>query len=231
MARHPHLAAARPVGTVRVDGHVHTMWSGDSTTTPDELAAAVAESAIDVICITDHGTIDGAVHLSESGLLGCRVVIGQEVATAAGEIIGLFLTERIPPGLTPQQVAEAIRAQGGIVYVPHPFDGLRRALDGDAMRALAEQGLVDVVEVVNAKTAGDVASAQASAFVATFALAAGAGSDSHVPNAVGAAYLEMADFDDPRSFLAAARAGSVVGHHYDPPRPWRPRVVPSLRNL
>lgn len=216
---------------MRVDLHVHTMWSGDSTTTPDELAEAVEQSGIDVVCITDHGTIDGAVRLAGSGQLGCRVVVGQEVATASGEIIGLFLTRRIAPGLVPRAVAEAIRDQGGLVYVPHPFDDLRRALAETVMAELAGEGLIDAVEVLNAKTSQGTASSRASAFAAAHGLVAGAGSDAHVPAALGAAFLEMPAFDGADSFLAVARAGVVVGHHYDAARPWRPRIVPSTRNL
>jgi predicted metal-dependent phosphoesterase TrpH len=216
---------------VRVDLHVHTMWSGDSTTTPEELAESVQQSGVDVLCITDHGTIDGAVRLAQTGELGCRVVVGQEVGTAEGEIIGLFLTERVPPGLPPRAVARAIRDQGGLVYVPHPFDDLRRALSPPAMADLAGEGLIDAVEVLNAKTSLASASPRAASFAAAHGLIGGAGSDAHVPDAVGAAYLEMADFDGAASFAAAARAGAVVGHHYDAARPWRPRIVPSTRNL
>ncbi|MEY2475613.1 MAG: hypothetical protein QOG87_928, partial [Actinomycetota bacterium] len=100
--------------------HLHTMWSGDATTTPEELATAVAESQIDVLCITDHGTTNGAVELADR--LGCRVVVGQEVRTGVGEIIGLFLTERVPSGQRPEEVCTAITAPGGGVYNPQPFD-------------------------------------------------------------------------------------------------------------
>src|SRR5580765_5838498 len=124
--RHPHLASPRRDGWVRVDLHSHTMWSGDSTTTPDELERAVVESGLDVLCITDHKEIRGAVELS--GRLPCRVIVGEEVLTHSGEIIGLFLTERVPFGITARDAAAQIRAQGGVVYVPHPFDPMRRNL-------------------------------------------------------------------------------------------------------
>src|SRR4051812_15594958 len=94
--RHPHLASRPRPGWVRVDMHSHTMWSGDSTTTPDELEAAVLDSGIDVLCVTDHNAIRGAQELA--GRLPCRVVVGEELRTHAGEVIGLFLTERVPFG-------------------------------------------------------------------------------------------------------------------------------------
>ena len=229
--RHPHLAAPLAPGRVRVDMHLHTMWSGDATTTPDELEVALTEARLDVLCITDHGTINGAVELADR--LGCRVVVGQEVRTWAGEIIGLFLQERIPTGLKPEEVCVAIAAQGGLVYVPHPYDPMRACLREDVLFGLVQDGLVDAVEVLNAKTSLSHLNERAGALAAEHGLAAGAGSDAHEPTALGAAYVEMDDFDgaDPQSFLAALRSPSatVAGHHYDAPRVWKARIVPSTR--
>ncbi len=226
VARHPHLADALSPNQVRVDCHLHTMWSGDSTTTPDELAAAVNDSAIDVLCITDHGTIKGAVRLA--GELDCRVVVGQEQRTPDGELIGLFLSERIPSGCTSaRQAAEHIRAQGGLVYVPHPYDPLRHRLNRDVLEQLAGDGLLDVIEARNAKTSLDHLNTEAAETAARWGLAAGAGSDSHVPDAIGAAYVEVDRFEEAAGFLEAVRRGRVVGHHFDRARPWRGRIVPS----
>jgi predicted metal-dependent phosphoesterase TrpH len=228
-ARHPHLSAGRPDGYVRVDMHMHTMWSGDATTTPEELVLAVAESGIDVLCITDHGTINGARELGER--LGCRVVVGEEVRTQAGEIIGLFLTERLPFGLPPDRAVSMIRDQGGIVYVPHPFDPMRHCMKEDVLERLAIEGALDAVEVLNAKVSLGHLNRRAAAFAATHGLVGGAGSDAHEPSAIGAAYVEMPDFTDAASFLAGLQSATAVGHHYDAPREWRPRVVPSTRAL
>ena len=230
-SRHPHLADAKPDGWVRVDLHMHTMWSGDATTTPDELREAVEESGIDVLCITDHGTINGAVELASS--LGCRVIVGEEVRTAAGEIIGLFLTERLPFGMKPEEAVTAIRDQGGVVYVPHPFDPVRHCMAEPALESLAASGGLDAVEVFHAQVSLAHLNRRAAEFAAARGLAGGAGSDAHVASAIGAAYVEMPDFDDasPASFLQSLRAGRVVGHHYDAPRAWTPRVVPSTKAL
>ena len=225
--RHPHLADDRPPGHVRVDFHMHTMWSGDATTTPDELRDAVDASGIDVLCITDHGTVNGAVALADE--LPCRVVVGQEVRTWAGEVIGLFLTERLPYGLPPDEAVAAIRDQGGLVYVPHPFDPMRHCMKEDTLRALAADGLIDAVEVFNAKTSLSHLNARAAAFAAEHDLPGGSGSDAHEPTAIGAAYVEMPDFGDARQFLTSMREGRVVGHHYDRPRQWRARIVPSTK--
>src|SRR5438552_4462651 len=109
--RHPRLGERVPSGRVRVDMHLHSMWSGDCTTTPEELAAAVAASGLDVLCVTDHNGMAGALRFAASGELGCRIVVGEELRTGAGEIIGLFLTEHLPFGLSPVEAVGRIRDQ------------------------------------------------------------------------------------------------------------------------
>lgn len=214
-----------PVGWVRVDMHSHTMWSGDSTTTPDEIATAVVEAGIDVLCITDHNAIKGAVDLV--GHLSCRVIVGEELRTHAGEVIGLFLKERIPVGAQAADAAQAIRRQGGVVYIPHPYDPMRRNLAEPSLEALIAAGLVDAIEVINAKTSLRSLNERAAATAALHDLAAGAGSDAHVPHAIGAAYVEMPDFDGPHDFLEKLRLGRPIGHHWDESRPWSSRVLPG----
>jgi hypothetical protein len=201
------------------------MWSGDSTTTPDEVEDAVRQAGLDVLCITDHNAVKGAVALA--GRLPCRVVVGEELRTHAGEIIGLFLTERVPFGTPPREAAEAIRRQGGVVYVPHPFDPMRRNLSQAALDDLVGARLVDAIEVLNAKTSLRSLNERAAAYASEHGLLAGAGSDAHVPLALGAAYVEMPDFDGPREFLESLAAAVPVGHHWDEPRPWTARIVPS----
>ncbi len=208
------------------------MWSGDCTTTPDELVGAVAASGLDVLCITDHGTIAGALALAASGRLACRVVVGQEQRTPEGEVIGLFLSERLAPGMrSAAEAAQVIRRQGGLVYIPHPFDPMRHRLSDRALAGLAGEGLIDVVEVLNAKTSLQHLNEAALSFADGHGLARGAGSDAHVPEALGSAYVEMPDFSDAPSFLEALRHGRVVGRHFDAAREWRPRIVPSTSEL
>lgn len=211
---------------MRVDLHSHTMWSGDSTTTPDEVLGAVVEAGLDVLCITDHNAIRGATDLAAT--LPCRVIVGEELRTHAGEIIGLFLTQRIAHGIPPAEAARQIRAQGGVVYIPHPFDPMRRNMAEPALYELAADGLIDAVEVLNAKTSLRSLNERASSFADEFDLAHGAGSDAHVPLAIGAAYVEMPDFDGPTDFLSKLRVGRIVGHHWDEHRPWTARIVPSV---
>jgi predicted metal-dependent phosphoesterase TrpH len=201
------------------------MWSGDSSTTPEELEQAVVASGLDVLCITDHNAIKGAVELEHA--LPCRVIVGEEVRTSRGELIGLFLRDRIPFGLSPEEAAHQIRDQGGLVYVPHPFDPLRHNLAEDALRALAAQGLVDAIEGFNAKTSLAHLNRAGITLAKEVGVPAGAGSDAHVPDALGAAYVEMDDFAGPQEFVTALVTANLVGHHWDQARPWRARIIPS----
>lgn len=224
--RHPHLADPPAPGTVRVDCHLHTMYSGDAVTTLDELAAAVEETGLDVVCITDHHAVQGARAALERDL-GCRVVVGEEVRTTAGEIIGLFLSERLPHGLDPDDAVARVRSQGGVVYVPHPYDPMRRGLAEDHLERLCATGGVDAVEVFNAKVSLDHLNDRAAELARRHTLAGGAGSDAHDPDAIGAAFVEMPDFDGPRDFVAQVGEARVVGHRFDRPRAFVPRIIPG----
>ena len=228
--RHPHLATPCRDGYVRVDMHSHTMFSGDSTTTLDEIVESVVEAGIDVLCVTDHNAIEGAVRLQRE-LEGdgiCRVIVGEEVRTHTGEIIGLFLTERISFGDNAIDTAAQIRKQGGVMYVPHPFDPMRRNLTEASLIELSDLGLVDAIEAHNSKTSLQSLNKRAREFGESRGLALGAGSDAHVPHALGSAYVEMPDFDGPTEFLAKLRDGHLVGHHWDEHRPWSARIIPSV---
>ena len=200
-----------PNGWVRVDCHLHTVASGDANLTLEQLAERARRSGLDVVCVTDHNETSAAV--AAAGLdLGVRIVTGEEIRTPDGDVIGLFLTERIPYVLPLAEVVARIRAQGGLVYVPHPFDRVRSSL-GAVLPRLCEQGDVDVIEVFNAKIADQARNEQAAALAAAYGLPAGAGSDAHDSDGVGAAYLEMPAFDGPEGFLAALRQARITGEH------------------
>jgi len=211
-----------PAGWVRVDCQLHTAWSGDASTTLDQLAGRVADVGLDVVCITDHHTLEGALRAVERGI-GARVVVGEEIRTRAGEVIGLFLTERVPYVLPVEDVVARIRDQRGLVYAPHPLDRDRRGLGERGLDELAKAGSIDVVEVFNAKVRDPADNARAAAVARRHGLPGGAGSDAHDPDGVGAAYLEMPDFSDAAGFLKALRSARVVGSFRDHARRYLPR--------
>ena len=211
-----------PAGWVRVDCHLHTVASGDSVLTVEELADRARQAGLDVVCVTDHNVTHAAVAAAERDL-GVRVIVGEEIRTPDGDLIGLFLTERIPYVLPVAEVVGLIRGQGGLVYAPHPFDLARSSL-GRVLPGLCAAGAVDIVEVFNAKTETQVPNERALALATAYALPGGAGSDAHDPPGIGAAYLEMPDFDGPASFLAALAQARITGEYRDhaPRYPRRP---------
>src|SRR4029079_13195543 len=155
---------------VRVDCHLHTVASGDAVTTLDQLAERAARESLDVVFITDHNEISAAAAASD---LGVRVITGEEIRTPDGDVIGLFLTERIPYVLPLAERPQGIGARACRVYVPHPFDPGRSSLGG-ALAGLCEAGMADVIEVFNAKIA-DPARNQRAAVAAAGGGAAPAG--------------------------------------------------------
>ena len=210
----------RPAGRVRVDCHLHTVASGDAVLTLEQLAERAGQAGLDVVCITDHNVTSAAVAAAERDL-GVRIVVGEEIRTPDGDVIGLFLTERIPYVLPLAEVVGRIRDQGGLVYAPHPFDPVRSSL-GRVLPGLCEQGAVDIVEVFNAKIADQALNDRAAELAGAYSLPGGAGSDAHDAPGVGAAYLEMPDFDGPAGFLAALADARLTGE-YRPHAPRYPR--------
>ncbi|MGH3302427.1 MAG: PHP domain-containing protein [Streptosporangiaceae bacterium] len=197
---------------IRVDCHLHTVLSGDAVTTIDELAECVEQQRLDVVCITDHNVTAAAVAAAERGI-GARVIVGEEIRTTKGDVIGLFLTERIPYVLPLAEAIGLIRAQGGLVYLPHPFDPGRSTLDPAVSGRLCADGGVDIVEVFNAKIEDQEFNRRAGELAAHYDLPGGAGSDAHDPEGIGAAYLELPDFDGPAAFLTALRQAEVSGEY------------------
>lgn len=197
---------------IRVDCHLHTALSGDAVTTIDELAERVEQERIDVVCITDHNVTAAAIVAAERGI-GARVIVGEEIRTTKGDVIGLFLTERVPYVLPLPEAVALIKSQGGLVYLPHPFDPGRSTLDPATSARLCADGIADVVEVFNAKIENQEWNRRAAELAARYDLPGGAGSDAHDPEGIGAAYLTMPDFDGPGGFLSALRNASVVGEY------------------
>jgi predicted metal-dependent phosphoesterase TrpH len=203
---------AAGAGTVLADLHMHTEHSWDCTTPVDELLDAAVAAGLGAIAVTDHNTIAGGLEARARAVergLPLHVVVGSEIKTATdGEVIGLFLHHEIPRGLTFAETLERVRAQGGVVYVPHPFDHFHTT----PSRALLERhaGDIDVVETANARLWLEHDNRTAERFASEYGLRRGAGSDAHVPAGVGTGALRLAPFEDPTSFLRAVDDAEVV---------------------
>jgi hypothetical protein len=139
-----------------------------------------------------------------------KVIVGEEVKTASqGEVIGLFLTEKIPRGMTLQETIAEIKRQGGLVYVPHPFDRLHAIPDYEHLLDVVED--IDALEVFNPRIALPAFNEEAVRFAAKYRIVGGAGSDSHVAQGLGSVRIRMRDFDGPEEFLESLREADIVG--------------------
>lgn len=198
---------------MKLDMHGHTYWSKDSRLALADLERAIVRAGLDVVCITDHNEIGGAFELAGRGKV--RVIVGEEIRTTEGEIIGLFLRDHIPALLSPAETIAAIREQGGLVYIPHPFDQYRGSrLRHSALEAIRQQ--IDILEVFNARNVRAAHNAAARAYAEQHGLRMGAGSDSHLAAEVGHAYVELADFATPAELLTALDNAVVHGRRSNP---------------
>ncbi len=140
-----------------------------------------------------------------------RVIVAEEILTPYGEIMGMFLKETVPSGLSVEQTISRIRAQDGLVCIPHPFDGLRQsALAKGKIEDIAEQ--IDILEVFNSRNPFPWTSTRARTFADKYGIAKSAGSDAHSPQEIGNAYVEMPEFNDKDEFLGALASGKIFGH-------------------
>jgi predicted metal-dependent phosphoesterase TrpH/glycosyltransferase involved in cell wall biosynthesis len=193
---------------IHVDLHMHTNHSHDCATPVDKLLETAIERGLGAIAVTDHNEVSGALEARERAN-GIKVIVGEEVKTAdQGEVIGLFIEEKIPRGLTLQETIAAIRSQGGLVYVPHPFDRMHSVPDYEHLLDVVED--IDAIEVFNPRVAFSAFNEEAERFAAKYRIVAGAGSDSHVPQGLGSVKIVMRDFDGPEEFLESLRDADIV---------------------
>ena len=193
---------------MRIDLHTHTFCSKDSCNKYDRIIDAVQRAGLDGIAVTDHNEFRGALELK--ALASFIVIPSEEIKTSAGEIIGLYLQEWIPPGLEPLETVERIHEQGGLAYVPHPFDEMRGSrLERWALEMVTPH--IDILEVFNARNALPRYNSRAREYARVHGLLAGAGSDTHTYREYGRAYVEIPEFSDAATFLDAMKQGTWHG--------------------
>jgi hypothetical protein len=193
---------------IDVDLHMHTDHSGDCATPVEALLGEAKARGLGAIAVTDHNEISGALE-ARAKADGIKVIVGEEVKTAdQGEVIGLFLEEKIPRGGTLQEVIAEIKRQGGLVYVPHPFDRLHAVPDYPHLLDVLED--VDAIEVFNPRVAISSFNEEAVRFAEKYRIVCGAGSDAHVTAGLGSVRIRMRDFDGPQEFLASLRDADII---------------------
>jgi predicted metal-dependent phosphoesterase TrpH/glycosyltransferase involved in cell wall biosynthesis len=198
--------ARRPL--IDVDLHMHTDHSGDCATPVEVLLAMAKARGLGAIAVTDHNEISGALD-AQAKANGIKVIVGEEVKTKdQGEVIGLFLRELIPRGLTLEQTIAEIKRQGGLVYVPHPFDRMHSVPDYEHLLAVLDD--VDAIEVFNPRIAIHEFNEEAVRFAAKYRVPGGAGSDAHVAQGLGSVRIRMREFDGPDEFMESLREADVI---------------------
>ena len=197
----------------KIDLHAHTWHSQDSPVSPERLVRSAKRRGLDGVAITNHGRLAGFAAAQEAGGPDFHVIPGEEVYSSAGEIIGLFLHEEIPNGQSPEATCAAIRAQGGVVIIPHPYDRFRKGAIGEAvLDRLVAAGLVDAIEVFNGRMVAPMDNRAAKAYATGHDLPMTVGSDAHGTWEYGGSYIAIAPFTDAASFLANLRDATLHPH-------------------
>jgi len=223
--RHAPHEVAEPLADrdwILCDLHMHTSWSHDCTVDPADLVMYAEGSGLGAIAVTDHNAFGGAVETAELAREHELIVIpGEEIKTdGQGEVIGLFLKEEIPRGMSFADTVAAIKEQGGLVYLPHPFDRMHSIPDPATLqRHLAD---IDIFEVYNARLLFEAYNEEALRFARKYNLTMGAGSDAHVLQGVGSGAVRMRAFEGPEEFLLSLRSAQVLR---------RPRSLVYLQSL
>ena len=202
----------------KLDLHNHTRSSSDGVHTPEELLIQARARGIDCVAVTDHNTVRGgleALSLAQADPKLPRVIPGVELLTDVGEIIGLFIQEEIPARLPVAEAAERIKSQGGLIYLPHPFDRVRRGavISQERQRVAA---LADIIEVMNGRALHPRAGRRSRVLASELGKPWGAGSDAHRPQEVGTAYVVVTEIPTRDTLLALVAAGRVE-HSLRPP--------------
>jgi glycosyltransferase involved in cell wall biosynthesis len=193
---------------IDVDLHMHTDHSYDCATPVEVLLAEAKTRGLGAIAVTDHNEISGALE-AQAKASGIKVIAGEEVKTAEqGEVIGLFIYEKIARGMTLQETIAEIRRQGGIVYVPHPFDRMHSVPDYEHLLAVIDE--IDAIEVFNPRVAISEFNEEAVRFAAKYRIPGGAGSDAHVPQGLGSVRIRMRDFDGPEEFMESLHDADII---------------------
>ena len=204
-------------GTVRIDLHVHTRHSHDSAAPVESVLRRCRDSGLGLVAITDHDNIRGGLEARDRG--GLPVIVGEEIKSSKGDVIGLFLEESVPPRLTPLETVKRVKEQGGLVGIPHPFDRIRPTAMG--LRALLEiLPWVDFLEGYNAHTMLPADNRKGAEFAALNSLPSVSCSDSHSALELGRTYTEVPaeEMDGtPEGLMRAIGSGTCVGRR---PPPW-----------
>lgn len=207
---------------MNIDLHTHSYGSPDGSLSIADYKTAL-DGGLDAIAITDHDRIDAALAIQKK--LGSKIIIGQEITTTTGEIIGLFLTKKIEPKQSAKETADAIRAQGGLVYIPHPFETVRKGLPKTVLNDIAE--LVDIVEVFNGRAFFQNKGPQAATWARLHGKQVAASSDAHGKKGLGTCYTSVSRTPDAKNLVKQLEVGRLTTNR----PPFSSLLYPKLNRL
>jgi predicted metal-dependent phosphoesterase TrpH len=198
---------------IKADLHIHTEYSVDCTMSLEDIIARCLEVGINCLGIADHNTLAGALKMKE--IAPFSIIAGEEILTSDGEVIGFFLSQEIPGKLSMKETVARIKAQDGLVCIPHPYDRLRYSVFRDQVfDDMMPQ--VDIIEAFNARSLSPSSSTRAWELVRKYGKLASAGSDAHTLPEIGNAYVEMPDFNGKDEFMASLAKGKISGNKSNP---------------
>ncbi len=198
---------------LKADFHMHTRFSMDCHTEPEDIIKRCQQLGINCINVCDHDAVEGGQITQK--IAPFKVIVSEEVLTHNGEVMGMFLKERIASGISLQQAIDAIKAQGGLVAIPHPFDPLRGLrVSSEELEKLVPQ--IDIIEVFNARCPFGHAATKARDFAKEHNLPGTAGSDAHSVDELGNVLVELPEFDTPEEFLKSLRQAKIQGKRASP---------------
>lgn len=197
---------------IKIAIHLHTHFSHDGNRSPAGWVRAALREGIDCLAITDHNEIDGAIEAQQLGLV--RVILGEEICTTEGHVLGLFLSERIPPGMSAERTIRRIHEQGGLAAAPHPFCTLCDSSLGAATERLLP--MLDAIEIHNAQSPLPGQDRRALRFAREHDLPSFAGADAHFAGFRVPAYQVMPDFSGPAEFLRSLRSAEMHTGRFGP---------------
>lgn len=190
----------------KVDFHTHSSASPDGGISAEQYQQLLADNVLDYIAVTDHNTIDFAVQLKKQ--LGKAIIVGEEIMTRQGEIIGLFLKENVPAGLELADAIAAIKVQGGIVYLPHPFETVRKGISEANLHPVAD--LIDIVEVYNGRAVAQNKGPEATVWARLHQKPGAASSDAHGVKGVGTAYTTITTIPSAKTIVKSMQTAHLT---------------------
>jgi predicted metal-dependent phosphoesterase TrpH len=185
---------------LRVDLHLHSHYSHDGRSSIAQLIERARECGLDRLALTDHNVVEGALKFAEAAPE--LAIVGEEAKTMEGEVIGLFITGRIPPFRAAEEALDLVHEMGGLTYIPHPLDRSRSHFDEERIVELANR--IDIIETYNPWC--DASANQAAARLAEeLGKVTATGSDAHAIEELGRSWMEMDDYEGTQDFLEKLR--------------------------